>query len=206
MALRRRSNRHSRAQLRIRLLRSKSTLGSLKSVFNTFKRPEIVVECPCLMTQVRRLIHTSNLSIHFHGTMVVVNAVETKSLHSRNSHSESWQKSLKISRTFKKILESILTWKTIDAQTNYFWAKNLPEMIFTRHSNTTSSMGVWSTRCWIWLGECSTVEARYNEGPRNWQNTFTMTRFRFIIIEGLSIYILLWLARRILSFVIPGHR
>ena len=127
----------------------------------------------------------------------------------------------------------------------YFWAKTLPEMMFTRHSITTCSTGVWSfpasrglsrrgknerkerdsllslifASSWetsasreVWstlamlnfkLGECSTVEARYNEGPRDWQNTFTVTRFRFIIIEGLSMYIWLLLARRILPFVIP---
>ena len=137
-----------------------------------------------------------------HGTMVVVHEVETKSLHCRNSHNESLQKSHKI--TFKQILESILTWKTINAQKEIIFERKTCQKWLSGAIGTHRAMvlnGIFyeaRSRCWIWFGECSKVEPRYNEGPRDcWQNTFAMTRFRFIIIEGLSIYVLLLLARRI---------
>ena len=46
------------------------------------------------------------------------------------------------------------------------------------------------------------VKPRLNEGPRNWQNMFAITRFRYIEVLSLIIYHIVLLGRGI-SFVIP---
>ena len=49
-------------------------------------------------------------------------------------------------------------------------------------------------------GRCYTVEPPYNEGPRDWQNAFAITRFRYIKLGFFSIYFTITGAENIVRY------
>ena len=82
---------------------------------------------------------------------------------------------------------SVFTFRSLLVFVVFFFS--LWQQRLENRSSTCRDIRASRLEWWFW----GRLEPRYDEGPKDWQNVFAMTRLRYI--EGLFSYILLFLGR-----------